>query len=244
MKTLHFDFYDESRKRLIPVSVYLPEKASNPLPTIVFGPGYQGLEGLTEEELLKSYKCKQYTYLAEYFTEKGYAFVSIQHDVFGDVDGLEKVDPNAIQDEARRHLYIRGEANILFALAQLEQQNLSLRLDNLILSGHSNGGDIAKYFANQHPELVNCVILFDARRARLRPVSPLSVLMFEADDTTTDTGVIAEPIQENNAMRANLDLTVIKPMGALHASYIDGEITEPLKKKVYAALDWFLGSKA
>lgn len=239
MKTLHFDFYDESRKRQVPVSVYLPEKEGNNLPTIVFGPGYQGQEDIQKEELV----YKKYTYLAEYFTEKGYAFVSIQHDVFGDVDGLEKVDPNTIQNEARRHLYIRGEANILFALAHLEQQNLPLRLDNLILSGHSNGGDIAKYFANQHPDLVRCVILFDARRARLRPVSPLPVLMFEADDTTTDVGVIAEPVQENNAMRANLDLTVIKPMGALHASYIDGEITEPLKKKVYAALDWFLGSK-
>lgn len=239
MKTLHFDFYDESRKRQVPVSVYLPEKEGNNLPTIVFGPGYQGQEDIQKEELV----YKKYTYIAEYFTEKGYAFVSIQHDVFGDVDGLEKVDPNAIQDEARRHLYIRGEANILFALAQLKKQNLPLSLDNLILSGHSNGGDIAKYFANQHPELVHCVILFDARRARLRPVSPLPVLIFEADDTTTDVGVIAEPVQENNAMRANLDLTVIKPMGALHASYIDGEITEPLKKKVYAALDWFLGSK-
>jgi hypothetical protein len=77
MKTLYFDFYDESRKRKVPVSVYLPEKEGNKLPTIVFGPGYQGLEGLAEEELLKSYKCKQYTYLAEYFTAKGYAFVSI-----------------------------------------------------------------------------------------------------------------------------------------------------------------------
>lgn len=240
MKTLHFDFYDESRKRQVPVSVYLPEKEGNNLPTIVFGPGYQGQEDIQKEELV----YKKYTYLAEYFTAKGYAFVSIQHDVFGDVDGLEIVDPNAIQDEARRHLYIRGEANILFALAQLEQQNLSLRLDNLILSGHSNGGDIAKYFTNQHPELVNCVILFDARRARLRSASPLCVLMFEADDTTTDTGVIAEPVQGNNAMRANLDLTVIKPRGALHASYIDGEITEPLKKKIFSALDWFLGSIA
>ncbi|PPE03432.1 hypothetical protein [Holospora curviuscula] len=240
MKTLHFDFYDESRKRQVPVSVYLPENASNPLPTIVFGPGYQGQEDLQKEELV----YKRYTYLAEYFTAKGYAFVSIQHDVFGDVDGLEKVDPNTIQDEARRHLYIRGEANILFTLAQLEQQNLPLRLDNLILSGHSNGGDIAKYFVNQHPELVRSLILFDARRARLRPVSPLSVLMFEADDTTTDAGVIAEPFQENNAIRANLDLTVIKPSGALHASYIDGEITEPLKKKIFTALDWFLGSVA
>lgn len=81
MKTLYFDFYDESRQRQVPVSVYLPEKADGLLPTIVFGPGYQGLEGLTEEELLKSYKCKQYTYLAEYFTANGYAFVSIQHDV-------------------------------------------------------------------------------------------------------------------------------------------------------------------
>ncbi|NDB83078.1 MAG: hypothetical protein EB127_10125 [Alphaproteobacteria bacterium] len=239
MKTLHFDFYDESRKRQVPVSVYLPEKEGNNLPTIVFGPGYQGQEDIQKEELV----YKKYTYLAEYFTAKGYAFASIQHDVFGDVDGLEKVDPNAIQDEARRHLYIRGEANILFALAQLAHQNLPLRLDKLILSGHSNGGDIAKYFANQHPELVHCVILFDARRARLRPVSPLPVLMFEADDTTTDVGVIAEPLQENNSMRANLDLTVIKPSGALHASYIDGEITEPLKKKIYSALDWFLGSK-
>ena len=244
MKTLYFDFYDESRQRQVPVSVYLPEKEGNNLPTIVFGPGYQGLEGLREEELLKSYKCKQYTYLAEYFTATGYAFVSIQHDIFGDVDGLEKVDPNAIQDEARRHLYIRGKTNILFALAQLEQQNLPLRLDNLILSGHSNGGDIAKYFVNQHPELVRSLILFDARRARLRPISPLPVLMFEADDTTTDVGVIAEPVQENNAMRANLDLTVIKPRGALHASYIDDEITEPLKKKIFTVLDWFLGSVA
>jgi pimeloyl-ACP methyl ester carboxylesterase len=238
MKTLYFNFYDVSRRRQVPVSVYLPKKADGLLPTIVFGPGYQGQEDVQKEELV----YKKYTYLAEYFTDKGYAFVSIQHDVFGDVDGLEKVDPDAIQDEARRHLYIRGEANIMFALAQLEQQNLPLRLDNLILSGHSNGGDIAKYFANQHPDRVHSVILFDARRARLRPISPLPVLMFEADDTTTDVGVIAEPAQENNAMRANLDLTVIKPSSALHASYIDSEITEPLKKKIFSALDWFLGN--
>jgi hypothetical protein len=43
-------------------------------------------------------------------------------------------------------------------------------------------------------------------------------------------------------MRANLDLTVIKPSSALQASYIDSEITEPFKKKIFSALDWFLGS--
>ena len=29
MKTLYFDFYDESRQRQVPVSVYLPEKEGN-----------------------------------------------------------------------------------------------------------------------------------------------------------------------------------------------------------------------
>ena len=241
MQIFYFDFYDESRIRQVPVIIYLPQKSDGLLSTIIFSPGYQGLEGVREEELFEKYKYKQYTYLAEYFTAKGYAFVSIQHDVFGDIDGLEKVDPNAIQDEVRRHLYIRGEANILFILRELQRQNLPLRLDNLILSGHSNGGDIAKYFVNQHPDLVSCVILFDARRARLRPISYLPVLMFEADDTTTDSGVIAESVHANNAMRANLDLTIIKPSGALHGSYIDSEITEPLKKKIFSAVEWFLG---
>ncbi len=40
-------------------------------------------------------------------------------------------------------------------------------------------------------------------------------------------------------MRANLDLIIIKPSDA-HASYIDDEITEQLKNKILAALDWFL----
>ncbi len=60
-----------------------------------------------------------------------------------------------------------------------------------ILGGHSNGGDIAKYFAGLYPKMVRSLVLFDARRAKLRPQLPLSVLMFEADDTTTDIGVIA-----------------------------------------------------
>ncbi|MCP5369436.1 MAG: hypothetical protein H6909_01945 [Rickettsiaceae bacterium] len=66
--------------------------------------------------------------------------------------------------------------------------------------------------------------------------------MFESDDTTTDVGVIAEPVQGNNAMRSNLDLTIIKPSGAFHASYIDDYITETIKKKILTSLDYFLAN--
>ena len=239
MKTLYFNFYDKARKRQVPVAAYLPENFETQLPSVIFGPGYQGQDDLQKKEL--SYK--RYAYLAEYFTAKGYAFITIQHDILGDNDGLETVDSQAIQDEARRHLYIRGGENILFAIEELKRQNLPLQLDKFILAGHSNGGDIAKYFVNNNPSLTRALILFDARRARLRPQALLPVLMFEANDTATDTGVIADPMQENNSMRSNLDLIIIKPSEALHVSYVDDYITDELKKRVFAGLNWFLSDK-
>ena len=64
--------------------------------------------------------------------------------------------------------------------------------------------------------------------------------MFEADDTMTDSGVIPEPMQKNNSMRSNLDLVIIKLSGALHVSYVDDYITDELKVRVLACLNWFL----
>jgi len=231
-----FDFKDLERNRDIPVAVYLPDSPKDILPIVIWGPGYQGQEELKREDPV----YKSYTFLAEYFTKKGFAFISIQHDILGDSDGLETVDHTAIQDEARRHLYERGQANILFVIEQLKQKELPLNFNQIILGGHSNGGDITKYFINNNPSVAQKAILFDARRAKLKPQMPLSVLMFEADDTTTDSGVIADPIQGNNAMRANLDLKVIKPSGALHASYSDDFIDEKLKQNIFDCLDWFL----
>lgn len=185
------------------------------------------------------YKC--YTYLAKYFTKKGYAFITIQNDILGDDDGLETLDPKAIQDEARRHLYMRGESNILFVIKSLKRiKNISLKLNKLIFSGHSNGGDIVKYFANNHPKLTQNLILFDARRAKLKLKTKLHVLMFEADDTTTDLEVIPNPMQKDNSMRSNLDLIIVKPSGALHESYTDQCIYNKLKNEIFNTIDWFL----
>jgi dienelactone hydrolase len=125
-------------------------------------------------------------------------------------------------------------------IEQLKQEELLLNFNQIILGGHSNGGDITKYFINNNPSVAPKAILFDARRAKLKPKMPLSVLMFEADDTTTDSGVIADPIQGNNAMRTNLDLRIIKPSGALHASYSDNFKDEKLKQNIFDYLDWFL----
>ena len=236
MKKLYFNFYDDIRQRQVPVALYFPVQTLDVLQTVIFNPGYQSQNDLKQKEAIH----KRYTFLAEYFTSKGYAFITIQNDLIGDIDGLETIDPDAPQDEARRYLYIRGEANILFVVDRLKKENLSLNLDQFILSGHSNGGDIAKYFVNNNPSFVTKLILFDSRRAKLRSQAKLQVLMFEADDTMTDSGVIPEPMQKNNSMRSNLDLVIIKLSGALHVSYVDDYITDELKVRVLACLNWFL----
>ena len=58
-------------------------------------------------------------------------------------------------------MYEKGEANILFVLQQLKKLQPNADYDHLTLVGHSNGGDIAMYFAQQHPDLVSKVVTLD-----------------------------------------------------------------------------------
>ena len=50
------------------------------------------------------------------------------------------------------------------------------------------------------------------------------------------------PVQnkEDNHKRKNIDWTIIKPKDAVHTSYMDDDITDKIKTRVYKALDYFL----
>jgi cephalosporin-C deacetylase-like acetyl esterase len=235
---LEFNFLDSKRSRKVQVLCYLPKVKSKKMPVVIFGPGYEGQEEIISQKDLPVYKG--YTYLADYFTKKGYAFITIQHDILGDDDGLESVDPNAIQHEARKHLYVRGVENMLFVIEELKKHNLGLDFEKLIVSGHSNGGDISKYFANLYSNRVSKMILFEARRCRFEITKPIDLLMFEADDTSTDLGVMPIQNKEDNHKRENIDWSIIKPKDAIHVSYMDDYITDKIKTRVYKALDYFL----
>jgi len=119
--------------------IYALEKYQSYIKSCYFGPGYQGQENLIGNDI--KYNNENCTYLAKYFTERNYAFISIQRDIAGDEDGLETVDPNASsQHDARKHLYKRGVGNISFVIGQLRSEYPNLELDKFILSGHSNDG--------------------------------------------------------------------------------------------------------
>jgi pimeloyl-ACP methyl ester carboxylesterase len=230
-KSINLKLFDTSRQREIPATIAFPEDRSSGK-VVVFSHGYQSQDILQRKSFILGYKL--YKYLEEFFTSNGYAFISIQHDLPNDNDGLETIDQNLVQHHAREHLYRRGVENILFVLNELQSDFPQLNYDKFVICGHSNGGDISKYFANKYPERISEVIAVDARRCRIE--SPMRILMFEANDTVTDAGVIPEA----HDMREKVDLVVVKPKNALHAGYCGDGVSNELKSEVFSAISWFL----
>ena len=93
-------------------------------------------------------KNTEYSFLANVFAARGYLVASIQQDLPTDPPLMTKV---GLPYVGRRGVYEKGEANILFVIRQLKKLQPNADYNHLTLVGHSNGGDIAMYFAKQHP---------------------------------------------------------------------------------------------
>src|SRR6476661_5416837 len=100
-------------------------------------------------------KNTEYSFMANVFAARGYLVASIQQDLPSDPPLMTKV---GLPYVGRRGVYEKDEANILFVLEQLKHLQPNADYRHLTLVGHSNGGDVAMYFAKQHPELVSKVI--------------------------------------------------------------------------------------
>src|SRR5580698_3779906 len=92
-------------------------------------------------------KNTEYSFIANVLAARGYLVASIQQDLPTDPPLMTKV---GLPYVGRQAVYERGEANILFVLGQLKQLQPNADYDHLTLVGHSNGGDIAMYFAKEH----------------------------------------------------------------------------------------------
>ncbi len=231
MQTHELNLFDQVRNRQVPILIYTPENQSQSMPIVIFNPGYQEQKDLIKPDNILAYR--KWEYLAEYFIDKGCAFIAIQHDLLGDAEELKTI-------EDRKNLWIRGEQSILFVINELKQQYPNFNFDKFIISGHSNGGDIAKFFYNNHEEMIQNAIIFDGRRCPIKPGAKQRLLIFEATDTSTDISVIPDEGTQNDPKRMNLEWAIIKPKGAFHTSYRGDKITEELKAKVFKALDFFL----
>jgi hypothetical protein len=177
-------------------------------------------------------KNTEYSFLADVLAARGYLVASIQQDLPTDPPLMTHVGMRYV---GRQGIYMRCEANILFVLGELQKLQPNAEYDHLTLVGHSNGGDVSMYVANQHPELVSKVITLDNLRVPFVLSDKMKILSFRSKDPNfkTDPGVLPTPSQ------AKTDGIDIINTGALHTELSDRG-PDSVKEKIQATLDKFL----
>ena len=108
--TVHYEWFDSTRGRPVPVKIYLPTNATGPCPTILFS---HGLGGSNEN-------C---AYLGEYWAANGYASVFIHHFGSDDTVWKGKIRPlNELRNAYEHNWTGRSRVqDIQFVVRQLER---------------------------------------------------------------------------------------------------------------------------
>jgi hypothetical protein len=134
-------------------------------------------------------KNTEYSFLANIFAARGYAVLSIQHDLPSDPPMVTKAGELYV---GRLTQIERGIANIKFAVEQMKEVQPNADYDHLTVVGHSMGGDITMYFAKQYPDHVRKVVTLDNLRVPFITSGKFKILSFRSHDPQfkTDPGVI------------------------------------------------------
>lgn len=181
-------FYDAARNRPVAVDIAIrrdKEMQANAgmltLPVAILNHG-------------NTVKYTEYSFLANTFAARGYMAISIQHDLSTDAPLVTKVGEPYV---GRLPVYQRGVANILFAISKMKSVQPHADYDHLTMVGHSNGGDIAMYFAKVHPDEVRRVVTLDNLRVPFITDGRFKILSFRSKDPRfkTDPGVVPDEQQ-------------------------------------------------
>src|ERR1700720_2828819 len=177
-------FYDESRDdRPVPVDIAVrrdKEMQANAgmikLPVAILNHG-------------NTVKFTEYSFLANVFAARAYIAMSIQHDLPTDAPMVTKVGELYV---GRQPQYLRGIANIKFAVEEMQKVQPNADYDRLNMVGHSNGGDISMYFAKMYPDQIKKVVTLDNLRVPFLTDGRFKIISFRSKDPVfkPDPGVI------------------------------------------------------
>jgi hypothetical protein len=176
-------------------------------------------------------KNTEYSFISNLMALRGYLVASIQHDLPND---QELVTREGSLFVGRLKVYERGEANILYTIAQLKKLYPNADYDRLTLIGHSNGGDISMFFAQQHPGEVAKLVTLDNLRVPFLTGGP-KILSFRSKDWKPDPGVVPSDAE---AKKAGIDII---HTDAQHTQMSDRG-PDSVKESIQGALDKFLNS--
>ena len=221
-------FYDKSRGRPVAVDIAVrrdkeiqSQAGLGTLPVAILNHG-------------NTVKFTEYSFLANVFAARGYMAVSIQHDLASDAPLMTKVGELYV---GRLPVYERGVDNILFAIKNLKKMQPHADYDHLTMVGHSNGGDIAVYFAKMHPDEVEKVVTLDNLRVPFMTDGKIKILSFRSQDPVfkADPGVVPDDEECEKA-----GITVVKT-GYQHNDLSDRG-PDDVKANIQGMLDKFLSN--
>jgi hypothetical protein len=128
----------------------------------------------------------EYGFFCDVLATQGYLVASIQHDIAGD----PPLSMQGFPFLGRLPSYQRAEKNILFAIEEIKKVYPDPDFSTVTLFGHSQGGDIAMYFAGQHPDLVTRVVTLDNIRVPILMSGKQRILTLRSGNFKADPGVV------------------------------------------------------
>ena len=172
----------------------------------------------------------EYSFLARVLAARGYLVASIQHDLPSDLPLVTR--PGSLY-VGRLPAYERSEQNIFFAIGEMKKIQPNADYDHLTMVGHSNGGDISMFFAQEHPKLVTIIVTLDNLRVPCLLSGTARILLFRSNDWKPDPGVVPSEPQSAEAR-----VTIVRT-NVPHVEMSDrGQ--DSFKDSIGSALDQFL----
>lgn len=210
--------FDASRQRSVPVVVYSDTAQRKGRQTLaLISHGY----GATSTS---------YSFIANHLAAQGYVVASVQHEIPGD----PPLPTTGSVYEARKPSWQRGVENLLFVIGALGKSRPGLDTSQVLLIGHSHGGDTSMLFAQEHPERVRAVITLDNRRMPFPRTSRPRLFSIRSSDLPADPGVLP-----TLAEQAQFGIRIVTLPATVHNDMWDGG-TADQKAEILRILDGFL----
>src|SRR6202021_2550132 len=149
-------------------------------------------------------KFTEYSFLANVFAARGYIVVSIQHDLPTDPPMVTKVGELYV---GRQPQYLRGIANIKFAVEEMKTVQPNADYAHLTVVGHSAGADISMYFAKLYPDEVKTIVALDNLRVPFVTSGKFKILSFRSKDPQFKADPDVIPPEE---VREKSDIEVVQ----------------------------------
>lgn len=217
--------FDKSRDRNIPVTVSKPINSAsctqkNQCPVAIISAGY-------------GIKHTQYQFIETLLKQRGFLTIAVGHELPSDPP--LSVTGNLYQ--TRSENWQRGAATLRFVRSFLGEKFTGYNFNTLTLIGHSNGGDISSWLANENVDFIERVITIDHRRVPLPRNHNIKVLSIRGSDFPADEGVLYTPSE-----LSEYPVCIVKIDKSRHNDMYDGGPTW-LKEAITDKIALFLTNK-